>query len=211
MNRQRSRPLEQNGLPAWTVAQPVQEALSVTRRQPRGFTLIELMIVVVIVGVLSSLAVVGYRKLVTSSHLSEATNMVQAIRLAQESYHSETQTYDWVSNWGSLYPNTNPIGNIATAWGGSCGNCKDPQGWSGLPVHVDGPVIFGYETVAGTANLAPTPAFVTVNGAQIQFPTSPPLEWYIVGAQCDLDSAGGAVTSVYTSSWSNQVYVDSPE
>src|ERR1700733_2246550 len=84
----------------------------------RGFTLIELMIVVSIVGILSVLAVVGYRKLVMSSHTSEATHMVGAIRIAEEAYHAETQTYvatslDAASNW---YPAAAP-GAFKTAWG----------------------------------------------------------------------------------------------
>jgi prepilin-type N-terminal cleavage/methylation domain-containing protein len=66
------------------MARPLQSLPFVAKRHPRGFTLIEMMIVVVIVGVLAMLAVVGFRKLVQSSHVSEATNMVQNIRVAQE-------------------------------------------------------------------------------------------------------------------------------
>jgi len=69
----------------------------VATRQNRGFTLVEMMIVVVIIGVLATLAVLGYRQIIQASHVSEATNMVQNIRVAQEAYHSETQQYASVS------------------------------------------------------------------------------------------------------------------
>ena len=99
------------------MAQALQESPPVTARS-RGFTLIELMIVVAIVGILATLAVVGYRKLVQTSHVSEATGMVQNIRVAQEGYHSETQQYANVSSsLTDLLPTGSPSYQGATAWG----------------------------------------------------------------------------------------------
>jgi type IV pilus assembly protein PilA len=175
----------------------------------RGFTLIELMIVVVIVGILAALAVVGYRRLVTSSHVSEATNMVQSIRVAQEGYMAETQQYANISlTLSSYYPLASPVGTQVTAWGGACTNCQTNVNWSMLPLHVDGPVLFGYATVAGGPTVAPLPASVTVNGTPLTFPTSPTTAWYMVAANCDLDNHGAPNTTVYTTSWANTVYVD---
>src|SRR5277367_4008948 len=122
------------------MAQALQKGAHVTRRASRGFTLVEMMIVVAIVGVLATLAVVGYRKLVQSSHVSEATGMVQNIRVAQEGYHSETQQYANVStSLVAYYPAAPTYGNF-TNWGGACGGACTAVLWSALPVHVDGPV-----------------------------------------------------------------------
>ncbi len=191
------------------MARPLQKGPDVTSRGSRGFTLIEMMIVVAIVGVLAVLAVVGYRKLINSSHVSEATGMVQNIRVAQEGYHSETQQYANVSTSLTAYYPAAPQYEIVTGWGGPCTNCGSVT-WAALPVHVDGPVLFGYATVAGLAGTAPTPASVTVNGSPLVFPAAPTTDWYLIAADGDLDSNPTEPnnTHVYSTSWSNQVWVD---
>ena len=177
-----------------------------SRRASRGFTLVEMAIVVVIVGILAVIAVVAYRKLINSAHMSEATHMVNGIRVAQEAYHAETQTYLNVSTAltvGSLYPQQTPT-RVKTGWGGPCGWCNAQ--WTSLPVHADGSVMYGYATMAGQAGGAP-PAPPTVNGTSmnVTFPATTVTDWYVISAFGDVDG-NGFYSAVLGQSWTNDVF-----
>jgi hypothetical protein len=136
--------------------------------------------------------------------------MVQNIRVAQEAYKSETQQYANISaNLTDWYPqgSAGPVAGIQTSWlGGSC-QCNAPYTWSMLPLHVDGPVLFGYATVAGVAGATPpTPSF---KGATLTMPASTAIttDWYVIAAAGDLDSDPNTGTLVVGASWTNQLSV----
>jgi type II secretory pathway pseudopilin PulG len=163
------------------------------------------MIVVAIVGVLATIATVGYQAIIRRSHTAEATQMVNSIKVAQEAYHAEVGTY--VSISGSINefcPAHAALVVTKVAWDPTCGTGANGP-WSTLPVTSSGPVIFGYATVSGLAGgTMPMPT------GMLSTPVPPALtaDWYVVAAQADLNSDGVLYTTVVTSSLARDVYVD---
>jgi prepilin-type N-terminal cleavage/methylation domain-containing protein len=63
-----------------------------------GFTLVELAVVIVIIGVLAAFAVPRFRNAVERSKAGEAFNYLSAVRAAQERYHSWKSSYADATN-----------------------------------------------------------------------------------------------------------------
>ena len=62
-------------------------------RKQKGFTLVELAVVVVIIGVLAAFAVPRFMASVERSKAAEAFNYLSAVQSAQERYHARQGTY----------------------------------------------------------------------------------------------------------------------
>ena len=62
-------------------------------RQRNGFTLIELMVVVVVIGILASLAIPLYRDYTRSSKEAEAKSLLRQIYTLEERYQARTDSY----------------------------------------------------------------------------------------------------------------------
>jgi len=62
-------------------------------KQQRGFTLIEVMIVVVIVGILATIALPNYTDYVTRGRIPEATSNLASMRVQMEQFYQDNRTY----------------------------------------------------------------------------------------------------------------------
>ncbi len=85
----------------------------------------------------------------------------------------------------------------------------DPPARQGamLPVHVDGPVQFGYATSAGAFGAAP-PGLIGQPVAFVTIPAVGTAPWFFVTASADLDGNGGLFTELVGTSWQNSIFVN---
>jgi prepilin-type N-terminal cleavage/methylation domain-containing protein len=179
------------------------------RRKSRGFTLVELAIVVVIIGIMATLAIFGVSKYIRRSKTAEAVHMIGAIKAGQEAFFDETFRYYDVSqgDMGNLYPSTGDW-DEKIQWGG--GNAQLAERWRTIGIEPEAPVQFRYSCVAGLPDSMPTDALigdeVTYNLAAL---SGSPRHWYLVKAVADLD--GNGIRSVFVgSSFTNEIFSQNP-
>ena len=73
-----------------------------------GFTLLELLIVVAIIGILAGVGIPAYNGYITDSKEETAKNNLRSIAMMQSSYYSDNNSYYLASNTNSI--NTNLFG-----------------------------------------------------------------------------------------------------
>src|SRR5215208_4515694 len=73
-------------------------------RSSRGFTIIEVMIVVVIVAILASVAIPSYVDYITRSKIQEATSTLLSQRVKMEQYFQDQRTYVGACAGGTVAP-----------------------------------------------------------------------------------------------------------
>lgn len=166
------------------------------RVQTRGFTLIELVIVVAMIGVLAALGVYSIRGYIRKSKAGEAKTMLASIAAAQEAYRSETFQYldtTTASSLDEIYPATSlsALGNLKWAWGLADETNALHVRWRALGVSSTSPVYFGYACIAGVTGSTVPSGIVPSDAGCPDWtwddgdPTTEP--WYVCRAVGNLD------------------------
>jgi len=140
------------------------------RRRRAGFSLIELMIVVAIIGILAAIAIPAFTGYMMRARTIEAYDFLGEIHLREESYRSEFGSYANVPAWSpTTYapPGSTQPFNATIA------------GWQQLGAMPDAMVRFQYQVLAGP----PGAATGIANYPSTDF-------WFISHAQADLDGDG---------------------
>lgn len=144
-----------------------------------GFTLIELMIVVVMIGILAALGTYSVRRYIQKAKTVEAREIVGKIMAAQEDFFVETQRYldvtGGISNGASeFYPSDESFdGDTKIMWGAAdeCGfdDTTCLANYNTIGVSVNQPVAFRYACSIYAAGSVPNfgPHAAPMNGNNV--------------------------------------------
>ena len=87
-------------------------------QQEKGFTLLELLIVLGIIGILSAIALPAYRDYIIRGKIAEATSNLSDMRIKLEQFYQDNRTYVGACVAGTVAPL--PAGSNARAFTYSC-------------------------------------------------------------------------------------------
>lgn len=157
-----------------------------------GFTLVELMIVVVIVGTLAAIAATSYKKYSIKARNAEVMGMFGEFRAKEEAYRAEFGAYlSTGSSEGTYYPaltTSEPTAKVVYPL---------PATWTSLGINPQRRQLYcGYVAIAGAANTAPSGTdgvaiFSSFSGSK------PPVPWFYLHGTCDNDGVT-SVNAVFT-------------
>ena len=153
------------------------------KQHSRGFTLIELMIVVAILAILAAVAIVAYGQYARKAKNAEATSVLADIRIKQEAYRASFHQYADMQIGANWMPDATPGAN-ARAWPVAGAVTTLPGAWRMLGVTPDHGVYFSYTCMAGAPGVAAGAPF---NGLGIENQND---FWFAAQALQNLDEDG---------------------
>lgn len=184
----------------------MRERNAVLRCVPRGFTIVELLIVVAVIGILSAVGIVAYNRYVNRSRQSEVFSMIAAIRSAQEAYKAESSRYLGTgSSETDFYPVLGSSGTEPTrkTWDPTS---HSKEAWKSLSVSAPSKGLYcGYVVVAGAANSL---VGAGARGITLFNNVTPTRAWYYIRAECDFDGNAATNMSFETTFDNEVVFVD---
>ena len=171
----------------------------------KGFTLIELMVVVVIVGILATVAVGSYKRFTRRARVQEAIAMLGDIRIKQETYYQTYHRYVSTSaSTNDFWPNVADWREQDTIWGIDCtqaGDVAAHPGWCALGAGYRTIEVINFEFQV-IARDPTTPVIPPV-----KYITNPNVDWWYARARADFD-VDGVFSDIYLSSEMKEPILD---
>lgn len=181
------------------------------RRASTGFTLVELMIVVAIIGVISALAVSLLWKRAYEASVPDAVVVMKTLAAAEEQYRALNQVYYDIPNASQWYPTLAAENKKRSFWMATrAANDTRSNDWYRLAPDIRQPVEFQFRVDAGIPGSDSTNGpTASLGSTGIKLPAEDPVEiWYLVQARGRVQGGSNPLCYLALASWSSAVAND---